>query len=158
MQQVISAIAAILMLYAGIFSKVSSSECRRTRCCCCPRACPCCESCGGRYCCCPCLVLPALAVPEGVRWVNSIDPVGYLIRALFALHLRCDGGAAAGCVTIDYPTAQGLVPRDRSDLVATLYDVQYDAMWTNVGWLALFVPALFVLNALSLRFFRHIVR
>jgi len=104
------------------------------------------------------LPLPALAVPAGVRWVNSIDPVGYLIRALFALHLRCDGGAAAGCVTINYPTAQGLVPRDRSDLVASLYDVQYDAMWTNVGWLALFVPTLFVLNALSLRFFRHIVR
>ena len=97
-------------------------------------------------------------MPAGSRWVNSIDPVGYLLRALFALHLRCDGGAAAGCVTIDYPTPRGVVPQDRSALVATLYDVQYDALWANVGWLALFVPALFVLNALSLRFFRHIVR
>jgi hypothetical protein len=120
LQAVVGSLQAILMLYGGLYSKVSS-------------------------------------MPAGARWVNTIDPVGYLLRAIYPLHIHCEGGASAGCPAILYPTAAGVILIDRSTLMNTLYDVYFDQIWTNIGWLAVFVPVFFLLNAVALKFVRHIV-
>jgi hypothetical protein len=98
-------------------------------------------------------------MPVGARWVNTIDPVGYLLRAVLPLHIHCEGGtSSAGCTRIAYPTPAGIRRLDLDVLMDSLYDVRYADVWPNLGWLALFVPAFFVLNALALRYVRHIVR
>lgn len=56
--------------------------------------------------------------PAGSRWVNTVDPVGYLLRVVLPLHIHCEGGKAAGCPVILYPTPAGVIPVDRSALSA----------------------------------------
>ena len=81
-----------------------------------------------------------------------------MLRVVLPLHIHCEGGAAAGCPTVAYPTPQGVVQVDRSALMNSLYDVYYVDVWINMLWLALFVPGFFLANALAMRFIRHIVR
>jgi hypothetical protein len=95
-------------------------------------------------------------MPKGTEWIHNVDPIAFAFSVLLPLHLHCDG---AGCPTVDYPEpGRGIVPVNRSDLVDKLYSVNYASLWSNVGFLAVFVGAFFVTNSLATRFVRHIVR
>ena len=98
-------------------------------------------------------------MPPGARWINTIDPLGYALKALLPLHLTCDGGAAAGCPTILYPIpGVGQVAVDRTALVDELYDVSSSRLWQSVAAMAVFAAALLATTALSMGLVRHITR
>ena len=98
------------------------------------------------------------SMPPGSKWINTIDPIAYVFRALIPLHFTCTGGVAAGCPRITVVDANGLREWDRSEFVDSAYELSASQIWPCIGYTAIFVAAFQVMNLIATYRIRHLSR
>ncbi|POM61185.1 ABC Superfamily [Phytophthora palmivora] len=112
---------------------------------------------------------PAKSIPSGYRWLYTITPQKYSLAILEALVFTdCPNeptwnstlgayenvGSELACqpvtdlpLTIDHITVKGYVE--------SVFEMKHDDIWSNFGYVFLFIGALRLLALLSLRYINH---
>ena len=127
---------------------------------------------------------PPPQMAAGARWFCYIDPITYAFKALIPQQFYsgsdgpgaqsvllsgptppcspglppgfpCGGVKAGGAVVLNGNVVFGV---DRYTYVSQKYDVWFDAEWTNLGYLAIFIVVFQALALYAINRIRHIVR
>lgn len=100
---------------------------------------------------------PTDSIPTGYMWVHWISPPTYSIAILVALIFADCSDGKVGCDTLqDAPPSVG--DMTVKDYVESVFDMNHDDIWRNVGILIALIVVFRVLALISLRYISHLKR